>query len=310
MSIPKPPDVRDLRYLKLVSGRQQGLTEEAIAELAEEQSPESLYERIREDGHPICPKCGTTYVDETHCGIEPKVETQEGDGERKARKSGRVEELPLAKNAIPLFREALKKLARKNEELRYRRESRQGNHYPYRIVSRGSASDGERQAVVESLGLGDVGRSYMNFGAAIKRGTSSRAPASPLPELIGTYLLSGGEVKRLVEALHPNPSEADWSEITRYIEGRKGGARQQDGIKSMALRLAILIRGGTLDKGKPPPRQSGHNLNLSHRIAARRKTGVSDRQIYEELLINLGLSKKEFPWDEFRRLADLGLKLP
>ena len=132
----------------------------------------------------------------------------------------------------------------------------------------------------------------------------------PLPELIGTYLLAGGEVEPLVEALHPNPSEADWSEITKYIEGRKVGARHRDGIKSIALRLASLIRGDTLKKGKPPPGESGHNLNLSHRIAARRKTGVSDRQIYEELLIDLGLSKKEFPWDEFRRLADLGLKLP
>jgi hypothetical protein len=66
MSIPKPPDARDTRWLRLVVGRQKALTEEEIAEGAGEESPTMLYERIREDGHPICPKCGTTYVDETH----------------------------------------------------------------------------------------------------------------------------------------------------------------------------------------------------------------------------------------------------
>ena len=133
---------------------------------------------------------------------------------------------------------------------------------------------------------------------------------SPLPELVGTYLLAGGDVGKLVEALHPKDIEPNWSEITRYIEGRRGGARQQDGIKSMAVRLAILIRGGTLEKGKPPPEEPGHNLNLSHRIAVKRKAGVPDKQIYEELLIQLGLSEDEFPWAEYRRLADLGLELP
>jgi hypothetical protein len=234
---------------------------------------------------------------------------------RRGRKSGPVEELPPASNAIPLFREALDVLVRDNEGLRHRKETRQGRHYPYRTVSRKTVSDKEWDYFADLFGLDPVARDYLYFGGGdIKHGTSSRAPLPPLPELIGTYLLAGGEVEPLVEALHPNPSEADWSEITKYIEGRKVGARHQDGIKSIALRLASLIRGDTLAKGKPPPGESGHNLNLSHRIAARRaagrKTGVSDKQIYEELLINLRLSKEEFPWDEFRRLADLGLKLP
>ena len=136
-----------------------------------------------------------------------------------------------------------------------------------------------------------------------------------MPELIGTYLLAGGDVELLVEALHPSSSEANWSEITRYIEGRKGSSRQQDGIKSMALRLAILICGGTLDRGQPPPEVPGHDLNLSDRIAAGLKAKgpkakVLPKQLYEELLANLGLSEEEFPWSEFCRLADLGLELP
>ncbi len=120
----------------------------------------------------------------------------------------------------------------------------------------------------------------------------------------------GGDVEPLVEALHPSSSEANWSEITRYIEGRKGSSRQQDGIKSMALRLAILICGGTLDRGQPPPEVPGHDLKLSDRIAADLKAKVPPKQLHEELLANLGLSEEEFPWSEFCRLADLGLELP
>jgi hypothetical protein len=311
MGVPKPPDARDLRYLKLVSGRQEGLDEEQIAKLAGEESPTFLYERISEDGHPICPKCGTTYVDETHCEIEQQVGTQGDVSTRRTRKSGPVEELPLARDAIPLVREALENLARENEELKYRRDSRQGKHYPYRIVSRGSVPDDERTAIVERLGLDDVDRSTMYFdGAEIKYGASPRVPASPLPELIGTYLLAGGDVGKLVEKLHPKDSEPNWPEITRYIEGRTGGARHQDGIKSMAARLAILVFGGTLDRGQPPPQMSGHDLNLSHRIASELEAGVPRKQLYEEMLTKFGLSEEEFPWSEFCRLAKLGLELP
>jgi hypothetical protein len=237
----------------------------------------------------------------------PKPAPHEG----KARASGPVEQLPPASNAIPLFREALETLVRGNEDLKHRKETRQGKHYPYRTVSPKTPSDEEWEYYADLLGLDPVARANLRLGGgAVNRGTSSRAPLSPLPELIGAYLLAGCEVEPLVEALHPSPSSADWSEIRRYIEGRKGGARQKDGIKTMALRLAILIRGGTLKKGQPPPGESGHNLNLSHRITVKRKEGVPDKQIYQELLVELGLSDEELPWDEFRRLAALGLELP
>jgi hypothetical protein len=122
--MPNPPDARDLRYLRLVNGRQRGLNEREIAELAGEQTPASFYERIREDGHPICPVCGTTYVDETHCETEP---TKKGGRGRKARRSGPVIELPPASNATPLFREKLDALAQDNEDLRHRNEKLQGD---------------------------------------------------------------------------------------------------------------------------------------------------------------------------------------
>ena len=247
-------------------------------------------------------------------GSEPQQETaaQDESNAPRARTSGEVEELPLARDAIPLFREALEDLARANEELKYRLETRQGRHYPYRIASRKTPSDGEWAYFAGLLGLDSVARKNLYFGGGeIKYGTSSRAPLSPLPELIGTYLLAGGgDVEPLVKALHPKSSEPNWSEITRYIEGAKVPGRKLAGIESMALRLAILIRGDENKPGQPPPGESSHNLNLSDRIAAGLEAGVPRRQLYEEMLTKFGLSEKEFPWSEFCRLADLGLELP
>jgi len=232
-------------------------------------------------------------------------------GERRARSSGPPKELPPARNAMPLFREVLEALMRANEELEHRKESRQGRHYPYRTVSRKTPSDDEWDSFAELLGLDSVAKENLYFGGGtINRGTSSPAPRSPLPELIGTYLLAGGAVEPLVEALHEDPDSANWSEIRKRIEGRKSGPEKVDGIKAVASQLAILVRGGTLSRGNPPPGRPGHELNLSHRIAIRREAGVPDKQIYEDLLVALGLSEQELSWDEFRRLADLGLKLP
>jgi hypothetical protein len=170
MSIQKPPDARDLRYLKLVNGRQQGLTEEEIAKRAGEENPTLLYERIKEDGHPICPKCGTTYVDETHCEIAP---TEKRGGGRKARSSGPARQLPPASSAAPLFREKLESLLQANEELKHRDEKLQGGRFFQSSVkwapasfSRDLMSDEQWQYTRESLGLDPEAKDYMYFGGA------------------------------------------------------------------------------------------------------------------------------------------------
>src|SRR5215211_7516554 len=213
---------------------------------------------------------------------------------RRARSSGPPRELPPASNTIPLFREKLETLSRANEELKHRKESRQGRHYPYRTVSRKTPSDNEWDSIAELLGLDSVAKDNLYFGGGtINRGTSSPAPQSPLPELIGTYLLAGGVVEPLIEALHDDPDSANRSEIRKRIEGRKSGPEKLDGLKALASQLAILIRGGTLSRGNPPPGESSHKLNLSHRIAIRREAGVPDKQIYEDLLVGLGLSEQE-----------------
>jgi hypothetical protein len=241
----------------------------------------------------------------------PKPAPQKGASESKARTSGPVEKLPRTRKAMPLFRKALERLERANEELRFRKDSRQGGYYPYVTAPSKTPSDEEWDYFANLFGFGPNVRNHLYFGGGeIRYGASPRVPQSPLPELIGTYVLAGGDVGELVKALHPEDSEPNWPEITKYIEGRKVGARHQDGIKSMAARLAILIYGDTLKKGRPGPEVPGHDLSMSHRIAEGLEAGVPREQLYEELLIKFSLSEEEFPWSDFCRLADLELKFP
>jgi hypothetical protein len=197
MSVRKTPDARDLRYLKLISGRLEGLEEEEIAEQAGAGDPRTLYERIKEDGHPICPKCGTTYADETHCKVETRVEE---DQERQARGSGSSTALPPAGNAVPLFRERLEALSRAAEDLKYRKETFQGGRYfqsaahSAAVFFSGPSLDLER----ETLGLDPDTKQHMLFNSTtFSHGGGTPTPAAPLPELISMYLLADGDLQRV-----------------------------------------------------------------------------------------------------------------
>ena len=111
MSIQESLDARDERYLALVVGRKKGVSDATIAQrVVGVASPRDLYERIKEDGHPICSKCGKTYVDETHCKTpsetprnrsKPKAKTF-GEKKRRCRRQRRryrYSEAPL--NCLP-----------------------------------------------------------------------------------------------------------------------------------------------------------------------------------------------------------------
>jgi hypothetical protein len=254
LSTPKSPDARDLRYLKLINGRRQGLTEEEIAKWAGEESPTLFYERIKEDGHPICSKCGTTYVDETHCEVEP---TAKRGGGRKARSSGPATQLPPVSNATPLFREKLEGLLRATEELKHRSEKLQGGRFFQSRVyaapvlpSRDLMSEEQWQYLRGPLDLDPEAKDSLYFGGeSWVPGGGSAAPDTPLPELIGAYLLAGGNVEPLVELLHHDPASAEWKQIEKRIAGRKS-VDGLDGLKTLARQLATLILGGKLGQGR------------------------------------------------------------
>lgn len=177
-------------------------------------------------------------------------------------------------------------------------------------MSRGAIADEEWQTIRELLDLDSEAKEHMYFGGAtfnLEGGTST--PQAPLPALIGAYLLAGGEVESLAEALHPDPASAEWPKINKRIEGRKG-KDNLDGLKALTKQLATALRGGTLRSGSPVAELSAHEINLASRITERREAQVSDEKIYEDLLHGLRLSEKELSWGEFQRLADLEQRFP
>lgn len=238
--------------------------------------------------------------------------------ERQARGSGPAKELPPAGNAAPIFRERLALLGRATEDLKYRKEKLQGKRFVQSSVYEDSVhffreafTDEQWRDLSEHYGF-DLKAD--RFSTADVRtwslGGGTPAPQAPLPALIGAYLLAGGELAPLLEALYPGePSAAVVEKIRKRVEGRKG-TDKQDGLQALAQQLATLVRGGDLGKGRDPAELSNHEINLECRITERREANVPDEKIYEELIGGLRLTKESFSWDEFRRLAALQQKWP
>ncbi len=236
---------------------------------------------------------------------------------RRARGSGPAKQLPPASNAAPLFREKLEMLLRATEELKYRKEKLQGGRFIQSSVntgpvsfSRGLMSDEQWRYVCEVLGLGPDAEETMHFGGATwSIGGGSAAPAEPLPALIGAYLLAGGEVEPLVQALHLDAESTGWEKIRKRIEDKKG-PRTEDGIVAIAQQLARLIRGGELKRGRDPAELPSHEVNLASRITELREQGWTDEDIYRKLRQMPNSFAQELSWGEFQRLANLEQRFP
>jgi len=247
----------------------------------------------------------------------PAAKTKKKKGrERKTRSLGPIKELPPADEAASLFRERLEALLRATEWLKHRKEKLQGRHFIASSVREAPVyfSDEALSEYRRELGLDEVAETFMHFGGAafnLKGGTL--APPPPLPELIAAYLLAGGELEPLVEALHPDPEAAEWDKMRKHLEGRKSDrVHNTDGLMASAQQLATLIRGSTLPDYRPPAELSPIEVNLGARISDARRLNpkVSLRELYEDFLHRLGFSEEQLPWDEFRRLAELGQEWP
>ncbi len=239
--------------------------------------------------------------------------------ERKARGSGPVVDLPPAGRAAVLFHERLEVLLRAAEELRHRKEKLQGGRFLQSsvytdpvFVSRVGMSDEQWQSVRDALDLDPDTKDSMYFGGStFSLGGGSETPGAPLPALIGAYLLAGGEVEALVEALHPDPASADRSGIEKRIEGRKGDPKYQlDGIRALAEQLAKAIRGGTLRPRSPAAELPPDEINLACRITELRDQDWSDRDVYQKLHQINNSYARELSWEDFQRLAALELRFP
>ena len=235
---------------------------------------------------------------------------------REARSSGPAKKLPSASRAAPLFREKLEMLMRATEELGHRQEKRQAGRFFQNSVRaapvfpRDVMSDEQWEYARETLGLDPEAKDYMYFGGATwSLGGGSAAPGAPLPALIGTYLLAGGDLEPLVEALHDDPASADWQKMRKYTEGRKR-SDGLDGLQVLAQQLATLARGSEAGKGRTPAELSSAEYNLASRISELREQGWADEDIYRKLKTLNNSFAKELSWKDFRRLADLQTEFP
>jgi hypothetical protein len=304
-----PKDAREDAYQQVgmvCAYRSLGLSEDEVAKKAKFRSVDDMYFRLKRWG-----LSGLLPLEEEAKKM-PKTIRQ-----RKARGSGPITELPSADNAAPLFREKLEELLRATEELKNRKEKLQGGLFfqssMYRepiMLRREDWSDDEWRELSERYNLDtEDDRFLVTDGVTWGLGDGTSAPQDPLPALISSYLLAGGEPQLLVEALHPDPASAEWTKLKKRIEGRKGDDNL-DGLKALAGQLAMLIRGKPYGSGAPPPGLSRHEFNLACCITDARKSQIPDEKIYEDLLRTFGLSKEQLSWATFRRLANLGLRWP
>lgn len=225
--------------------------------------------------------------------------------DRKARNSGPAKNLPPASNATPLFRERLEALATGNEQLQFVRSRLQGKRftetkvYPDPVhVHPGHVPEELLQR--DAPELKEKGANH-STGFLFNMGESKPAPQAPLPALVAAYVLAGGDMGALLDALYPGTPSAEVVEkVRKKIEDKKG-PKTEDGLTAIAEQLAALVRGKELRKGRDPRDIPARDHSLACRITERREADFPDEAIRQELR----LTKKEF-----RRLADLKMRWP
>ncbi len=276
MSTPKDPHPRDLRYLKLVSGRVQGFSDQEIVNGIRDEdidSPQALYRRLAADGFPVCELCGDYSKKPGHC--EPPAPKRKrwarlGEGDAKA--------LPAASNAAPLFKEVLEELGAAVELLGARTEHLKDKRFV--------ATYTDTEVPTEPPSKGTV-----FYGA-------EQHPPEPLTTLIAMYALveegnPDDPLKPLLAALHPKDWEPDQERLEQALND----------LKHKAGQLATLVRGGRLRRGPSTEEISSQQHLVAWYIHHRREAGLLDEEILEGLS-QLGINVTP---EEMKRLGNFRL---
>lgn len=265
-----------LRYIYLaVTLRGEGNSEGTIAEELRFPSVPRMYQRMEELQ---CP----------HWTIFPEPPKSKQQSIPQARRGGgKTTNLPPAANADDMFRDAVARL----EEDRLRVK-------------------GERLALQDGkfYTTADVDESHIEY-----RG-GSWAPESEI-RLIAARLMDAAHpaaVQRLVEKLHPEPSEAPWEQIWEHLYGRPekkkgGGVRMvRDGLRPRAYQLARLIRGGEIKPGRKARSVSALEHVVASHIRHLQETGLSWNETMKTIKEVYGIDDK----GEISRLAKISPPKP
>lgn len=303
VSMSREPDSRVLRYLRFYSERITGRTEDQIAHDLDFGSPAALYRQLSQDGFPVCPVCGETPVKPNHC------RENQGRRRRRARRgTGQAIELPPAKGAEPLFRKAIEYLEASLLLLDSRREfyrdkrfetvsdySNASATYAREGFPPGEEWDQKWRELCEQHGQDpSVESFFVQHAPTTFSEGATQSPPEPLTELIASYVLAGKPLEPLLDALHPDPSQAEQERLVQAIEelGHKAG------------QLGTLVRGGTIRRGPSTGELSRSEQNAARFISDQLRQGVSEAEISEVL------GKHGFSVPEITRLMNLKIEPP
>jgi len=205
------PNAEQTRYITYLSWR---LADKPIDELAKRYelgSAAALYHVLRQDGFPVCEVCGDYTKEPAHC------EQQERGGKRRARRgTGERVELPPAREAIPLFEEALDELRAAIEQLEGRKEYFQDGRFVVETHVEGHAYEGGER--VEFKGA--------------HAGPGQQSPPEPLTSLIAIYILAGLPLEPLLSKLNSNPEDVDLDQLDLNIEGKRRKKGHTPGLRA------------------------------------------------------------------------------
>ena len=131
----------------------------------------------------------------------------------------------------------------------------------------------------------------------------SAVPPEPLVSLCALYVLRGGNPKDLVDLLHPDPGAVPLEKLTG-TDGKKGIARR---LREEARRLAAMVRGKDKIGGRDPNDISVVEHTVGRYITRKRRAGVPDARILEELRSGAVDGVSDMSRKEFDRLGELRL---
>ena len=215
---------------------------------------------------------------------EPKDESK-----RKGRQgTGERVELTPAKEAIPLFNEALDVLREAVVQLESRKEYFQDGRFVVETHVQGHAYDS-----------GEL----VEFKGAIAGG-GQQSPPEPLTTLIAVYILAGLPLEPLLSTLNREPEEVDLDQLDLSIEGKRTSKGHNPGLKSKARHVARLIRVGDLPRGANTDEFSADQHEAAWRSYRLEQQGLTSKEIEQKL------EKEGFGRQEVVRLRKLGLLPP
>jgi hypothetical protein len=296
--------------------RLKGLPEDKILRelkhggLGEFGSLRALYQQLANDKFPVCELCGKTPEEPDHC-------EKLGRTRRRAKAdSEALVKLPPADAARDLFLDALEGLKPYIYSLDIEEDWLWGDKRyitawverdAYEVVHRAQCSKEEWEELCERHGANPKKTDALEV-PTMESGPAglNRTPPEDLAALIAVYVFFRDGLKRrslepLLEALHPDPTAANMKQLRKKIEE----------LKKVADQVAMIVRGGTVERSRPIEKVSRSKHFLAWHIQQLDPEGTSsDEEMLERLREWWGEEMDDYTPKDIRWLRSLKLPRP